>query len=444
MEYTQLSLTLEEYQQSKEEIKKELGGIVKGFVRTGWHLSRIDASGAYKMDGYKSIAEFAKAEYNMTPSGVTRFIEVYNQYSVPGDTPELQERYRTYNFSQLQEMLQLPMEDRDMILPEAKREDIRELKRYNKENEHNPEVLETWQEERKEDKILLFIEDYFRANKELTNTLFDSPAWEKGDTKELVEILNPSGNASFRKGMFFMMMYSESQGIKIKDFTTGLRSVSWPEFFDVVRAIFGEDIDGKRTYQKHFGGTEDEERRGSEPHKTGSAGITDTAGSGAGAPEKKGSIPSGAGKPAGRKERPTDPERTAGEKKSEPARKSGEDSGKETGDEPQPEAKPAEAEEKPVPAEQESPEPAMPEQEIAPAQEKPVIPEPEHVEGEVISDERVPVGSRWEFLKNQNEGMAALYFATIVSEFPYRQISDSRWWDTYLRTLVDEEGESIE
>ena len=40
MEYLQLSL--DEYTQSKEEIKKELGGIVKSFVQIGWHLTRID------------------------------------------------------------------------------------------------------------------------------------------------------------------------------------------------------------------------------------------------------------------------------------------------------------------------------------------------------------------------------------------------------------------
>lgn len=59
MEYMQLSL--DDYIQCKNDIKNNLGTIVKSFARIGWQLSRIDKSGAYKNDGYNTIAEFAKA-----------------------------------------------------------------------------------------------------------------------------------------------------------------------------------------------------------------------------------------------------------------------------------------------------------------------------------------------------------------------------------------------
>lgn len=109
MEYMQLSM--DDYIQSKNEIKQELGGIVKSFVRIGWQLTRINKSEAYKHDGYNTIAEFAKAEYGMNASGVSRFMKVYEKYSVPGDTPELQEQYKDFEFNKLVEMLQLPDED---------------------------------------------------------------------------------------------------------------------------------------------------------------------------------------------------------------------------------------------------------------------------------------------------------------------------------------------
>ena len=44
MEYMQLSM--DDYIQSKNEIKQELGGIVKSFVRIGWQLTRINKSEA--------------------------------------------------------------------------------------------------------------------------------------------------------------------------------------------------------------------------------------------------------------------------------------------------------------------------------------------------------------------------------------------------------------
>ena len=44
MEYLQLSM--DDYIQTKTEIRKELGGIVQGFVQIGWRLTRIDKSQA--------------------------------------------------------------------------------------------------------------------------------------------------------------------------------------------------------------------------------------------------------------------------------------------------------------------------------------------------------------------------------------------------------------
>lgn len=117
MEYTQL--TLDDYIQCKNDIKNNLGTIVKSFVRIGWLLTRIDKSGAYKNDGYSTIYEFAKAEYGMNKSGTSRFKKIYEKYSVPGDTPELKDEYKDFNQSQLTEMLQIPEEDYAMLHPEA-------------------------------------------------------------------------------------------------------------------------------------------------------------------------------------------------------------------------------------------------------------------------------------------------------------------------------------
>ena len=130
MEYIQLSM--DDYIQSKNDIKNNLGTIVKSFVRIGWQLSRIDKSEAYKNDGHNTVFEFAKAEYGMNTSGTSRFMHVYEKYSVPGDTPELRDEYKNYNRSQL-EKCSTPEEDHELIRPETYKEDIRELKRFNRE-----------------------------------------------------------------------------------------------------------------------------------------------------------------------------------------------------------------------------------------------------------------------------------------------------------------------
>lgn len=262
MEYIQL--TMDDYLQTKEEIKKDLGGIVKSFVRVGWHLTRINASEAYKMDGYKTISEFAKSEYGMTPSGVSRFMEVYEKYSTEGDTPELQERYREFNFSQLTEMLQISEEDREMFRPEAKREAIRDFRNFTKENENNPDNLTNWMKE-PQDLIGKTVMEFFRANKEILNELYGSKAYTEGNVKEMAEIVNPSGNRHYRHKTVFLMLYEYEKGIMVSEFGKSPEDMTWERFFAITQEIFQDAAAGSRTWENYF--APEAENTGQEPEE---------------------------------------------------------------------------------------------------------------------------------------------------------------------------------
>lgn len=250
MEYMQLSM--DDYIQSKNEIKQELGGIVKSFVRIGWQLTRINKSEAYKHDGYSTIAEFAKAEYGMNPSGVSRFMNVYERYSLPGDTPELQEQYKDFKFAQLTEMLQLPEEDRQIFHAEDKREDIRELKDFNKENENNPMNLLDWKSAQStEDKLKATIQEFFHEKQGVLNTLYSSEAYQAGNIKGMSQIINPGDSMSYRKGTVFLMFHQED--ITVKIFNGEMKNITWEQFFAYTQEIFAEAAAGNRTYENYFG-----------------------------------------------------------------------------------------------------------------------------------------------------------------------------------------------
>ena len=248
-EYTQLTMDLGQYREAKEEIKRDLGGIVKSFVRIGWQLSRIERSEAYKLDGYGSLAEFAREEYDMTPSGVSRFVSVYEKYS-DGETPELKEQYREFKFAQLTEMLQIPEEEHEMFRPEAKREAIRDFKAYEKENESDPENLTRWLQE-PEDNLGKAVMEFFRENKDITNGLFGSRAYPD-DIKEMAEIVNPSGNTHFRHKTVFIMMYDYNAGLMINEFGSSPQKMSWQDFFEKVKEIFRGKESGAGTWEACF------------------------------------------------------------------------------------------------------------------------------------------------------------------------------------------------
>lgn len=252
MEYTQI--TLNDWMEMKQKLKLELQGVKQSFVRIGYLLRRIDDSRAYESDGYKSIAEFARAEYGLEASTVSRFMSINRAYSVDGYSERLKEEYLGLGRSQLEEMLKLPEEDRQMIEPQASREDIRQLKRFNREMpEAGAEDLHS------------LIEQFYKQNKEILNELCASDAYAFGETGKMAEIVNPGGNRSFHKGLYFLMMYEES--IKVKKFGETPVTMSWEKFFEITKEIFAETAAGADTYRNHFGA--EPEKIKEEPEKAG-------------------------------------------------------------------------------------------------------------------------------------------------------------------------------
>lgn len=253
MEYVQM--TLNEWVEIKQKLRQELIGVKRSFVRIGYMLRRIDDQKGYEQDGYKSIAEFAQKELGLHPSTTTRFVEINREYSIDGYSERLREEYEDLSRSQLEEMLKLPEEDRAMIEPAASRESIRDLKRF---NAAQPEQSVTncnqlGGEGQQADKLTDLIESFFHDHREELNALFSLP--EPADLteeyiREAVEIINPGGNRSYRKGAFFVMMYENK--IMVKQFGSTPQELSWAEFLQRTWDIFGKAAAGAKTWDNYF------------------------------------------------------------------------------------------------------------------------------------------------------------------------------------------------
>lgn len=253
MEYVQM--TLNEWVEIKQKLRQELIGVKRSFVRIGYMLRQIDDQKGYEQDGYKSIAEFAQKELGLHPSTTTRFIEINREYSIDGYSERLREEYEDLSRSQLEEMLKLPEEDRAMIEPAASRESIRDLKRFNAAPPEEP-VTDCHQvdgEGQQADKLADLIESFFHDNREELNALFSLPE-PAGLTEEYIreaaEIINPGGNRSYRKGVFFAMMYENK--IMVKQFGSTPQELSWAEFLQRTWDIFGEAAAGAKTWDNYF------------------------------------------------------------------------------------------------------------------------------------------------------------------------------------------------
>lgn len=248
MEYVQM--TLDDWMEMKRKLRAELLGVKQSFVRIGYALRKIEDGKFYEQDGYKSVAEFAKGEYGLEPSTTSRFMSINREYSIDGYSEQLRPEYAELGRSQLEEMLKLPESDRGMIQPETSRQSIRDLKQFNKQ-EPAAGVA---------DSISELIEKFFQENREELNRTFLAMA-EGAGTKDLTEIVNPGGNRSYKKGMYFLMMYENK--ISVKQFGQMPQEMTWEEFFQRTRDIFGPAA-GENTWKNYFGGEEDDVAAGTE------------------------------------------------------------------------------------------------------------------------------------------------------------------------------------
>lgn len=223
MEYVQM--TLNDWLDMKQKLKMELQGVKQSFVRIGYALRKIDDQKLYEQDGYKSIAEFAKAEYGLEASTVSRFMSINREYSIDGYSEHLREEYLDMGRSQLEEMLKLPEKDREMIRPETPRQDIRDLKNFNK-TEPAAGVADDLKE---------LIRKFFEDNPDTLDAVFKEEADFQDTLERKIEVVNPSGNRSYKKGLFFLMMYEDN--IKIKKFGMEPQTMSWKDFFAVAAEI---------------------------------------------------------------------------------------------------------------------------------------------------------------------------------------------------------------
>lgn len=249
-EYTQL--TLDDWLAMKESLKRDLIGVQESFVRIGYTLRKIEEQKLYKNDGYETVTEFAKAEYGLSASTISRFMSINRKFSIDGYSDRLRPEYAQMGSSKLSEMLSLPDADLEMVRPEMPKADIRELKHFNKE-EPMPEAA---------DSLEKLVWKFFEANAAIAKELEQSEAYADGEAEKMVEIVNPAGVKTFRAGLYYMAMYEND--IQIKQFGQQPQKMSWAEFFAITKKIF-ESVEWKQRIQEEHPKTEPQEKVETKP-----------------------------------------------------------------------------------------------------------------------------------------------------------------------------------
>lgn len=269
-EYTQI--TLDQWTQWKEDIRRKLSETAGNFVYIGYRLKQIRDSGMY--DGAADIFGFAQKEYGLGKSTVSRFIAINEKYSEGGNSLELKEEFRSFSSSKLAEMLTLPDSEIKMITEKTTIREIRELKAFNSQIPEEAagagEVIEAagQPQEAEWSPLEKCLIDFFKGRKAVLNDVIKHLEAEKPEYKQAAELMAPSGQASHKKGIVFLFMYDWDRGIKYKLMTEQEPiSMDWPEFLNTVYHIFGT-CDRTDIWKDFYGELEENEKQKEEKQES--------------------------------------------------------------------------------------------------------------------------------------------------------------------------------
>jgi len=182
------------YQQFKQALDAEIQREAERFVKIGYLLRIARDTDVLNGSGYSNVNDFAKKEYGLDTSQVSRFISINERFSEGGYSDRLEAHYEGFGVAKLSIMLQLSDNLNEELTPEFSKSEIDTLRREVKE-ESNKTDIEIMMETQAADEIDEAIKetlrnpDSYRKIKKLTEEGRASEEY----IKTLKEILAPSG-----------------------------------------------------------------------------------------------------------------------------------------------------------------------------------------------------------------------------------------------------------
>lgn len=117
-----------EFDYEEAELKKNMERTAKSFVRIGYLLKVARDTDILKESPYESYIDFAEKEYHLDKSQVSRFININDKYSKDGNSEELDDRYKGFEYSKLAIMLTLPDKVAEELTPSYTKSEIQAVK----------------------------------------------------------------------------------------------------------------------------------------------------------------------------------------------------------------------------------------------------------------------------------------------------------------------------
>lgn len=110
-------------------IRSNLQSAVRSVIATGFYLKHIRDNELYLEAGYKNINEYAMDRFGLSASATSRYITRNTRFSRGGNSPLIDDRFKDFSKSQLQEMLGMSDDQLEQVTPDMTVREIRSMAR---------------------------------------------------------------------------------------------------------------------------------------------------------------------------------------------------------------------------------------------------------------------------------------------------------------------------
>lgn len=248
------------YKEYKQELDAELTKTAESFVRIGYLLKVARDTNVLAESGYKSVVEFAKAEYNIDKTQVSRFIHINDKFSEGGYSCNLMEEYKGYGYAKLTLMLQLPSAINERLSPELSKSDIQAIKDEVDEEKKISDIevlLEKTDQDGEQSEIESIIKELGKAETELFKKIHET--LEVGEKQAVIEAMAPAGEKIYSirvkgVGRILMTVRDEEETVNLVKVRTNEKMTStWTEVTEAWKQIIDVDKSTPENWESVYG-----------------------------------------------------------------------------------------------------------------------------------------------------------------------------------------------
>lgn len=250
------------YQEYKHELDTELTKTAEGFVRIGYLLKVARDTDILKESGYANVVDFAKAEYGIDKTQVSRFIHINDKFSEGGYSDHLLPQYQGFGYAKLSLMMLLPDEINEELSPDYSKADIQSIKDEVDAESQITDIEVMLEEKDQAEKNLSLITQVIRRTLEENPEVFrdiHKAFQERKSIEDLQNILGPNGDKVYNTripgtGRMMLIIKDKSPDVILINMRQGNEKTyfPWPEILQVISWLIKTELPVEDAWRQQY------------------------------------------------------------------------------------------------------------------------------------------------------------------------------------------------